>query len=277
MANPSAPNVKRIGAVRGYRRSMLRSSIHLIGGGPGTLTSLRSHLRMALPPGVRGKKPLVAYVGAASGDDAGFQRMIGDELVRAGGRVKGVKLASPRAKVSAATALLEDCDAVFVSGGDVAAGMAVLEQRDVLPLFRRLGEQGKPMIGISAGSIMLARAWVRFPDDPTHGAPAVFPCMSIAPVYVDAHAEEDRWSELRTLLELLGEAAEPRPVGYGLTRKGGILIQPTGRGATVAPFGTDTPKFTLKNRRATVSPALRLGSVDAVPLTAPPRRRAVRG
>jgi hypothetical protein len=233
---------------------------------------------MALPPGERGKKPVVAYVGVASGDDAGFQRMIGDELVRAGGRVKGVKLASPRAKVSAASALLVDCDVVFVSGGDVAAGMAVLEQRDVLPLFHRLAGQGKPMIGISAGSIMLGRAWVRFPEHGTRRSPSIFPCMGIAPVYVDAHAEEDRWAELRTLLELLGSAGEERPVGYGLTRKGGILVQPSERGVTVRPFGTDAPKFALKNRHARVSPALRLGSVDVIAASpAPPRRRAVRG
>ena len=125
---------------------------------------LRRHVKAVLAETQGPKKPLVAYVGAASGDNAAFQHMIGAVLVTAGARVRGVKLASARAKVSAATTLLEDCDVVFVSGGDVEAGMHVLQDRGILPLFHGLAAAGKPMIGISAGSIMLGRAWVRFPE-----------------------------------------------------------------------------------------------------------------
>jgi peptidase E len=238
------------------------------------MTDLRAHLREALllaTPAPR-KKPLVAYVGAASGDDAGFQKMIGDVIVQAGGRVKGVKLASPRAKLSAATGLLEDCDLVFVSGGDVEAGMTVLHERGVLPLFQALAREGRPMIGISAGSIMLGRAWVRFPDHDDGKTnrkprvpPSLFPCMGLAPVYVDAHAEEDRWAELRTLLKLVVAAGEAAPVGFGLTRKGGITVEHVKAGAKVVPFGTPAPRFVVKNGRVVAGPRLALRASEVVP------------
>jgi hypothetical protein len=228
------------------------------------------------------KTPLVAYVGAASGDNAGFQRMIGDEIVKAGGRVSGVKLASPRARLSAARTLLEGADVVFVSGGDVEAGMKILQDRGALPVFRALAEAGRPMVGISAGSIMLGRAWVRFPADGA-GHPELFPCMGMADLYVDAHAEEDDWAELRALLRLVGRTrarstrsqarggGRPRaPVGYGLTQKGGIRVEPDDeRGVKVTPFGTPTPRFVARAGRVVKAPPLLLGSVARAPVQPP--------
>jgi peptidase E len=249
---------------------MFRSRIHLIGGGPGTMGSLREHLRSLLPgvPCAPKKKPTVAYVGAASGDDAGFRDMIGAEIARAGARAVAVKLASSRAKLSTARAVLESADVIFVSGGDVDFGMKVLHDRGATPVFEKLAREGRPLIGISAGSIMLGRAWIRFPDGDEHKGksslpPRVFPCLGLAPVYVDAHAEEDRWAELRTLIRLLAACGE-RPVGYGLTRKGGVSIEPTGRGARVIPFGTPAPKFAVKAGKVARVAALRLGCSDVV-------------
>jgi peptidase E len=259
--------------------SPIRSRIDLIGGGPGTMLSLRRHLRSALAVAPRAKKPLVAYVGAASADNVGFQAMIGAVIASAGARVRGVKLASPHARVSAAQTLLEDCDVVFVSGGDVEAGMHVLEDRGVLPLFHALGRAGKPMIGISAGSIMLGRAWVRFPDDEEIArtgsrAPSVFPCMGLAPLCVDAHAEDDEWGELRVLLLLLALAGEAA-VGHGLTRKGGIMVEPDARGARVTAFGTAAPRFIAQAGTVEEASPLALGASETIVIeTPPPRRRA---
>jgi hypothetical protein len=273
------------------------------------MLSLRQHLKAAIDepglgsgqaPGARAKKPLVAYVGAASRDNAGFQHLIGAAVRLAGARLQAVKLASPRAKVSEARAVLEDCDVVFVSGGDVDEGMQILQERGVLPLFRALGEAGRPMVGISAGSIMLGQAWVRFPPEPgdeplpARGKeraplpPGVFPCMGLAPVYVDAHAEEDDWAELRVLLRLLVDAGEPGPVGYGLTRKGGVCVEPlsgsaegsTKTGVKVTPFGTPAPRLVVLRGKVVDGDPLALGSSDeVVPVQAasaatPPRRRA---
>jgi len=231
------------------------------------LGPFRRHMKAALrtlPASKSSRPPLVAYVGAASGDNPGFQRMIGDEIVRVGGRVKAVKLASPRAKLSTAQGVLEDCDVVFVSGGDVEAGMNVLRERGVLPIFRALGRAGRPMIGLSAGSIMLSRAWVRFPEHDDEGGalrsrtkksvtPALFRCMGLAPVYVDAHAEEDRWAELRVLLGLVAASGEARAVGYGLTCKGGIRLEPAEAGVKVVAFGTPAPRFVVRGGRVLAS------------------------
>ncbi len=259
---------------------MARSYIHLIGGGPGMLAAFRRHMKAALAlseieGATRPGSPLVAYVGAASGDDAGFLRMIGDEIARAGGRVRAARLASPRSKLSAAQAVLEDCDVVFVSGGDVEAGMNVLQDRGALPLLRALAAAGRPMIGLSAGSIMLARAWVRFPADGDAAAdPTVFPCMGLAPVYVDAHAEEDGWSELRVLLSLVargGARGDRSPLGFGLTRKGGIRIErhratdgEHGSGVKVVAFGTAAPRFVARGERIVAGRPLAPGSSTRV-------------
>ena len=247
---------------------MIRSTVHLIGGGPGTMLAFRRHLRAALPEMPRGKKPLVAYVGAASGDDRRFLGMIGAEVALAGGRVKAAKLASPRSKRSLAQGVLEDCDLVFVSGGDVDAGMNVLNERDMLPVFRALGRAGRPMVGLSAGSIMLARSWVRFPEG-HHERPSVFACMGLAPVYVDAHAEGESWEELCTLLRLVAEDGDARPIGFGLTRLGGLRVEQAaaprlGKGATthvkVIPFGTPAPRFGVTRGRVVARAPLALGS-----------------
>ena len=77
-----------------------------------------------------------------------------------------------RARASEARALLEDCDLVFVSGGDVDLGMKVLHDRDMAAPLGALARAGKPMFGISAGSLMLAREWVRFPDDDEDARPS---------------------------------------------------------------------------------------------------------
>jgi cyanophycinase-like exopeptidase len=257
-----------------------RSTLHLIGGGPGTMLSLRRHLRSALGP--LGRQPLVAYVGAASGDHPAFLAMIGAVITAAGGRVRAVKLARKSAKTSTARALLEDCDAVFMSGGDVLAGMSVLGDRDLVPLFHALSEVGRPMIGISAGSIMLARAWVHFPDEETdvHAGDhaVVFPCLGIAPFHVDAHAEEDDWEELRTLLGLLARRGEEQPVGYGLTRKGALQVEQSDVGATVTALGTPAPRYGLRRHQVVASAPLALGSSDRVRLSGPDaRRRAPKG
>ncbi len=91
----------------------MASTLHWIGGGPGALLALRRHLKTAIAA-LRVKKPLVAYVGTASGDNAGFFRMIGATFAWTGANVRAVKLASKTASVASARSLLEDADAVFV-------------------------------------------------------------------------------------------------------------------------------------------------------------------
>ena len=193
--------------------------IHLVGGGPGALLATRSHIKRAVAA-VGKKKPLVAYVGVASNDNVGFQKMLSAAFLGTGARVVMAKLARKTAKVSNARALLADCDLVFMSGGDVEHGMNLLNERGVADELRALAAAGKPFLGISAGSIMTCKEWVRFPGDDDAKA-ETFACLGIAPVHIDAHSEADNWPELRTLVRLLGDDA----VGYGVPSKGCLRVE----------------------------------------------------
>jgi peptidase E len=219
-------------------------TLDLVGGGPGAVLAVRRHFKAALDALGR-PRPVVAYVGVASDDNRGFFAMIRGGMGGGRARMELAKLASPRASASDARALLEGCDLVFMSGGDVEHGMKVLHDRDMAGFLVSLGRAGKPMFGLSAGSLMLAAEWVRFPDDDEAKA-ELFPCLGLAPLHVDAHSEDDGWSELRVLVRLLHERGDAKPVGYGLTRHGGLHIAGDGNETVVRPIGTPIPRFVVR-------------------------------
>ena len=167
----------------------------------------------------------MAYVGAASHDDRSFFSMTEYSMQACGARqVTFAPLVSEWVKIEKSRAILESADMVFISGGDVEAGMEVLEERGILPLLRELYQGGKPFFGLSAGSIMLARQWVRWEDSDDDATASLFPCMGLARVVCDTHSEADRWAELQALLRLLpaGEA------GYGIPSGCGLCVHPDG-------------------------------------------------
>lgn len=207
---------------------------------------MRRHYSAALAE-LPNERPLVAYVGVASNDNRAFYGMIRTALAGSGARMVQVKLASAKASASDARATLQECDMVFVSGGDVEHGMRVLADKDMVGAFRALAQAGKPMFGISAGSLLLCREWVRFPGDDDAKA-ELFECLGIAPLHVDAHSEDDGWSELRVLVRLLHERGDVRPVGYGLTRGGGLrIVKNAGAGdREVEPMGTPIARIVVR-------------------------------
>lgn len=225
------------------------NKLHLVGGGPGAVLALRHHFKAALDT-LNVEKPLVAYVGVASNDNPGFQKMLTTGLALSGARFRAAKIASAKASMTAARDLLLECDLVFVSGGDVEHGMNVLKDKGLLPFFRDLFRTGKPMFGLSAGSLMLAREWVRFPNEDESKA-ELFECIGAAPIHVDAHSEDDDWSELRTLVRLLVERGDPSPVGYGLTAKGGLAAEVTGDHVALRALGTDIPRLVARSGKVT--------------------------
>jgi peptidase E len=225
------------------------TTIHLTGGGPGSFLALRRHFKGAVRE-VAKPRPLVAYVGTASNDNAGFFTMIKTAVTTGAGdvRMRLAKIASPRASASDARALLDECDLVFVSGGDVDHGIKVLHERDLAKHLQKLAAAGKPMFGVSAGSLMLAKEWVRFPDEDATKA-ELFPCLGIAPLHADAHAEADDWGELRVLVDLLRRRGDEDKVGYGLTKKGGLRIDVGEAGAKIKPFGTPIPRVGVRGNK----------------------------
>ncbi len=206
-------------------------SVYLLAGGRGSLRTDRDPLLTRVLASCGVPHPSIAYVGAASGDSQPFFSMISQYLRRCGaGRITLAPLASRRSKLEKARAILESADMVFISGGDVEAGMKILEERQILPFLHELFEKGKPFFGSSAGSIMLGCQWVRWEDPDDDTTASLFPCMGLAPVVCDTHGEAEEWEELRALLRLTPEGT----CGYGIPTGAGLCICPDG---TLEAFG----------------------------------------
>ncbi len=140
------------------------------------------------------------------------------------GSVTAAALAGRRANVQAAAAVIESADLVFLSGGDVKAGMDLLSERGIVPVLRQAHKAGIPFLGISAGSIMLCRAWLKWNDPDDDEGAELFPCLGFARICCDTHGEKDGWGELKAMLALqpMGTA------GYGIVSGSALLVEPDG-------------------------------------------------
>jgi len=199
--------------------------IYLLAGGPGAVRlSPDPILQMALRE--LGKtKPSVAYIGAAHGDSLMFYLFIKRMIVAAGaGKVDLVHLVKKTSNLEKAQSLIQSADCIFVSGGDVGEGMRVLTERSVIPLIKNRYNEGALIIGVSAGSIMLAKQWINWPDENDEASAELVPCMNIAPVLCDTHGEEDKWNELHSLILL----TKIEQIGYGIPGGGAMRISADG-------------------------------------------------
>ena len=201
------------------------ASIYLLSGGRSSLRRGRDPLLTRVLASCGVPHPSIAYVGAASGDSKPFFSMISAYLRKCGAeRVTLAPLADRRRKLEKARAILESADMVFISGGDVEAGMEVLEERQILPFLHELFEKGKPFFGSSAGSGMLGRQWVRWEDPNDNATASLFPCMALVPIVCDTHGEAEEWEELCTLLRLMPADT----FGYGIPAGAGLCVRPDG-------------------------------------------------
>jgi cyanophycinase-like exopeptidase len=176
------------------------------------------------------QQPRVAYVGAPSDDNRMFFGMLSKMMRASGaGRVDFVRLAGKRPDLQAARVTLEAADVVYITGGDVEHGMAILDRTGMLPALRVLLDAGVPFFGLSAGSIMLASQWVRWTDPEDDATAAIFGCMGFAPVVCDTHSEGDDWVELVSALRLLPVGT----TGYGIVTDSGLKVSPDGTAAAV--------------------------------------------
>jgi len=206
---------------------------YLLAGGPGSDARQTTRLlATALRESGAGGRP-VAYIGAASGDNPAFLLRMETLLTAAGaGATRLAPSAGGPADAPAARRAIAAAGCVFVSGGDVEAGMLALQRCGIVDDLARVRAAGVPFIGLSAGSIMLARAWIAW-DDPADDASArLFTGLAFAPVYCDTHAEEEGWQELRALLRRLPEEAR----GYGIGARAMLRVEADG---AVAAYGGD--------------------------------------
>jgi peptidase E len=182
-------------------------------------------------------RPSVAYVGAASRDDSLIRKHHAAMLRKAGaGVITTAPLAGYRINAPVAAAAVESADLVFLSGGDVEAGMDVLVRRGMIPVLRRAHRAGTPFLGISAGSIMLSRAWIRWTDPEDDEGAETFPCLGLARICCDTHGEDDGWGELKAMLSL-------RPVGtkgFGIVSGSAIVVAADG---TLSALGGEVHVF----------------------------------
>jgi len=188
-------------------------------------------------------EPRVAYIGAASDDDKQFFKMLSAYMKRSGaGEIVLAPLTGRRVNVDKTRDILASADVVFVSGGDVEAGMEALDERGVMPFLRELFEGGKPFFGLSAGSIMLAREWIVWDDPNDDSTASLFPCMGLAPIVCDTHGEDEGWEELRALMRFMNEGV----LGYGITSGAGLCVYPDGR---LEALGEEVHRFAKKDGR----------------------------
>jgi peptidase E len=171
------------------------------------------------------KAPSIGYVGAASDDDKSFFKFIAAEFLKAGAsEVVHALIAPAKADLVKTRSILEKADAVFISGGDVERGMQVLEEKNMGGFLKDLYRQGKLFFGASAGSIMLARKWVRWTDPENDASAELFPCLGFAGVICDTHSESDGWEELQAALSLEKE----KTAGYGIATGACLKVGPGG-------------------------------------------------
>jgi cyanophycinase-like exopeptidase len=183
------------------------------------------------------RRPAVAYIGAASGDNAAFRLLITKRMQKAGaGKVSLAPLYGRHGDTEKAEAVLETSDLVFISGGDVEEGMRVLKEKKIIDTLKRLYRSGKPFFGISAGSIMLSLHWVRWTDPDDDTTSELFDCLGFASVLCDTHGESEGWEELQALLAL----SPTGTVGHGIVSGTAIVVEPDG---TVSALGGEVHRF----------------------------------
>jgi cyanophycinase-like exopeptidase len=176
-------------------------------------------------------KPLVLYVGAASGDDLEFGTALSALLEAAGAhKVLWPKLAGKRKQNGQARSALEEVDVVFMGGGDVEAGIQVLRDADLIDAVRGAANRGALFAGMSAGAIMLGERWIRWPREGTGDDDAeTYECLGVAPCSLDVHGEGDDWRETRSFAAVRARELGKKARAYAVPSGGALVISRDGK------------------------------------------------
>ena len=95
------------------------------------------------------KTPVIAFVGAASLRDNWliYVLICGLIKIRCRCRIQRVAIAPRKASLDKAKSILQNADAIFMSGGDVEVGMQVLREKNMVGFIQELARQGKLFLG----------------------------------------------------------------------------------------------------------------------------------
>ena len=234
-----------------------RKPLYLLSGGREGNSKSTNQIVRAVFRETSKMSPNIAYVGVASDDNRIFYQFIVGVMKKAGDcKVHRVLICSPKTDLSKAKEILESADAIFMSGGDVEMGMQILVEKNMDIFLQGFYRQGKLFFGASAGSIMLAREWVRWKDENDDSTAELSPCLGLAPIICDTHAEDDNWTELKMALKLRGNNVP----GYGIPAGICLKVYPDGR---VEALGGAIVRYALLNgkieRQDDLFPAERAG------------------
>ena len=201
--------------------------------------------------------PLALYIGAASGEDDSFGTALCALIAAAGAKdVIWPKLAVRRRDRGAARTALEQVDFVFVGGGDVEAGINVLNEAKLVGALQAAAARGAVFAGMSAGAIMLGERWVRWPrDDAGDDEAETYDCLGVAPCSLDTHGEDDEWTETRSFVAVRAREVKRKARAYGVPSGGALIAASSGK---MQARGKAVPVFTaLPSRDAKIETTLR--------------------
>jgi len=220
-----------------------RKPIYLLSGGRSSRHGAQKMLLQTVFRESGTATPAIGYVGVANDDDVLFFERTANIFQEAGAlHVKHAVIATTKYNPQKLRDILIASDIIFIAGGDVEKGMQLLREREIIAYLNELYKGGKLFFGSSAGSIMLAKEWVRWTDPDNDSAVELFPCLGFASVICDTHDELEGWQELQTALML--EPDDTR--GYGIVSGAGLKVYPDGK---VHAVGSAVHQFIRRDKK----------------------------
>jgi hypothetical protein len=128
----------------------IQKPTYLIAGGRGRNILSTFHIIEVIVRYIGKAKPTIAYVGVASLGDNWFIYLIISDLLRVmcHCQVQRILIAPKNADPDKAQEALESADMVFLSGGDMEAGMKILEEKNMVGFFRNSPEKENCSLGL---------------------------------------------------------------------------------------------------------------------------------
>lgn len=147
----------------------------------------------------------VLFVPYAGGDYDKYVEMIKERGLCAGRDLRGIH------EFPSARTAVEQCDSIFVGGGNTFRLLAELYRQDLMPLIRRRVQEGLPYLGISAGSNVAGPTIMTTNDMPITMPPSL-EALGLFPYQINPHYFSGRFffESQGTLIPYAGETRDDR-------------------------------------------------------------------